>query len=149
MGNRNWFSRLESAALNHYIKLALQTDPNTKIILGKNITFTLIKVIKHYLRDTQLALVTHALVTLEEEELVFIPRLSPPYGSLKAAYNRLPLLSPQQTPCEAGGAERALTEPLCKNSSKRTVTSQGHPARCMWRRSGESKLDLQIRVHCS
>ena len=32
------------------------------------------------------------------------------YGSLKAAYNRLPILSPQQTPYEAGGAERALRE---------------------------------------
>ena len=44
----------------------------------------------------------------EEEELVFIPRFSPPYGSLKAAYSCLPILSPQQTPCEVGGAERAL-----------------------------------------
>ena len=44
----------------------------------------------------------------EEEELVFIPCFSLPYGSLKAAYNRLPILSPQQTPCEVGGTERAL-----------------------------------------
>ena len=41
----------------------------------------------------------------EEEELVFIPRFPPPYSSLKASDNRLPILSPQQTPCEAGGAE--------------------------------------------
>ena len=32
--------------------------------------------------------------------------------SLKAAYNRLPLLSPQQTPCEVGEAESALAELL-------------------------------------
>ena len=64
----------------------------------------------------------------EEEELVFIPRFSPPYSSLKAAYNRLPILSPQQTPCETGGAERALTELLCKNSSKSAVTSPRSPS---------------------
>ena len=45
-------------------------------------------------------------------------------NSLKVAYNQLP---PQQTPCEVGGAERALTELLCKNSSKSTVTSPRSP----------------------
>ena len=66
-------------------------------------------------------------VNEEEEELVFMPRFPPPYGSLKATYNRLPLLSPQQTPCEVGGAERALTGLLCKNSSKSAVTSPRSP----------------------
>ena len=35
-----------------------------------------------------------------EEELVFKPRFSPPYSSFRVAYNLLPFLSPQQTPCE-------------------------------------------------
>ena len=40
--------------------------------------------------------------------VVFIPYFSPPYGSLKATYNRLLFLSPQQTPCEVREAEKAL-----------------------------------------
>ena len=64
----------------------------------------------------------------KEEELVFIPRFPPPYGSLKAANNRLPILSQQQIPCEVGGAERALRELLCKNSSKSAVTSPRSPS---------------------
>ena len=84
----------------------------------------------------------------EEEELVFIPHFSPPYGSLKAAYNRLPILSPQQTPCEVGGAEKALTGLLCKNSSKSAVTSPRSLSSLHVEEWGiESRSpDLQIRI---
>ena len=34
---------------------------------------------------------------IKEEELAFIPHFPPHYGSIKATYNSLPFLSPQQT----------------------------------------------------
>ena len=37
-------------------------------------------------------------------------------------------LSPQQTPCEVGGAERALTELPWKKSSKSTVSTPRSPS---------------------
>ena len=73
-------------------------------------------------------LVGNAAKEEEEEELVFIPRFPPPYGSLKVAYKHLPILSPQHPPCEVGGAQRALTGLLCKKSSKSTVTSTRSPS---------------------
>ena len=72
-----------------------------------------------------------------EEELVFIPRFPPRYGSLKAVYNRLPILSPPQTPCEVG---RELRE-LCKNSSKKTVTGPRSPS---WLHVEEWGIEPQI-----
>ena len=59
----------------------------------------------NFLRCTSFEAQANTQLEEEEEELVFIPRFSPPYGSLKVAYNRLPILSPQQTPCEVSGAE--------------------------------------------
>ena len=55
---------------------------------------------------------SHAAVYRERELFFLYPTFHHPYSSLKAPYNRLPILSPQQTPCEVGGAERALRE-LC------------------------------------
>ena len=69
----------------------------------------------------------------EEEELVFIPRFPPPYGSLKAAYNRLPFRSPQQTPCEVGGAERALRE---------LRQAQGYPVGLMCLKAADNRLPI-------
>ena len=81
----------------------------------------------------------HRLVKKKKKSWFLYPAFPPPSGSLKAAYNRLPILSPQQTPCEVGGAERALTGLLCENSSQSAVTGPRSP---IWLHAEEWGIEL-------